>query len=102
MAKLRHFNFLFFIMTMKHIKGERFRKLFDALPKAIQDKANKQFQMLKTNHRHPSLHFKKIASEENLWSVRVDANYRALGVESKSGIVWRWIGTHSEFDKLLK
>jgi len=88
---------------MKHIKGGRFCKLFDALPKAIQAKANKQFQLLKADSKHPSLHFKKIASEENLWSVRVDANYRALGAESKSGrMVWRWIGTHSEFDKLFK
>lgn len=89
-------------MAVKHIKSDKFRKFFDALPKAIQAKANKQFQLLKADSKHPSLHFKKIASEENLWSVRVDANYRALGIESKSEIVWEWIGSHSGFDKRLK
>jgi len=48
---------------VKHIKDREFRKFFDALPKAIQDKANRQFQMLKTDHRHPSLRFKKVAGE---------------------------------------
>lgn len=89
---------------MKHYRNAKFRKLFDALPKAIQAKANKQFQLLKTNSKHPSLSFKKVAGEENRWSVRVDADYRALAYESKLGIgmVWYWIGKHSDVDKLLK
>lgn len=89
-------------MTVKHIKSDKFRKLFDALPKAIQTKANKQFKLLKADSKHPSLRFKKISSEENLWSARVDANYRALGIESKSEIVWEWIGSHSDLDNRLK
>lgn len=87
---------------MKHSKAREFHKFFDALPKAIQAKANRQFQMLKKDHRHPSMHFKKVAGEGIRWSVRVDANYRALGYELESEIVWYWIGTHSDFDKLLK
>jgi len=89
---------------MRHYKNARFRKLFDALPKAIQDKANKQFRLLKMNSKHPSLHFKKVAGEKERWSVRVDADYRAVGYEPKSGIgiVWYWIGKHSDVDKLLK
>jgi len=87
---------------MRHTKTPKFCKLFDALPKAIQAKANRQFQMLTTDPKHPSLRFKKVAGEENLWSVRVDANYRALGYEEESEITWRWIGAHSDFDKRLK
>lgn len=89
-------------MTVKHIKGERFRKLFNALPKEIQAKANKQFRLLKMDSKHPSLHFKRVAGEGMRWSVRVDANYRALGYEQESEIFWYWIGTHSDFDKRLK
>jgi len=89
---------------MRHYRSARFRKLFDALPRAIQAKANKQFQLLKMNSKHPSLHFKKVAGEEDRWSVRVDADYRAVGHESKSGtgIVWYWIGNHSDAEKVLK
>lgn len=89
-------------MTVKHRKSEDFRKFFDALPKAIQVKANKQFQLLKMDIKYPSLHFKKVAGQEGRWSVRVDANYRVLGYESASEIVWYWIGSHSEVDKMLK
>jgi len=87
---------------MKHSRTADFRKLFDALPKAIQAKANKQFQILKAGSKHPSLRFKKVASKENHWSVRVDANYRALGYASESRITWYWIGNHSGADKVLK
>jgi len=27
--------------------------------------------------------------------------YRALGVEIDEGMLWFWIGTHAEYDKLL-
>jgi len=87
---------------MRHTRTAEFCELFDALPRAIQDKANRQFQMLKANPKHPSLRFKKVASKENHWSVRVDANYRALARESETGVVWFWIGNHSGADKVLK
>ena len=28
--------------------------------------------------------------------------YRALGIEIDEGMLWFWIGTHAEYDKLLK
>jgi hypothetical protein len=36
-----------------------------------------------------------------IWSVRVGAHYRALGTEVEDGIVWVWIGTHDEYDKIV-
>ena len=47
---------------------------------------------------HPSLQFKRIGA---LWSVRVGRDYRALGKESDQHIVWFWIGSHSDYDKLV-
>lgn len=38
---------------------------------------------------------------ELLWSVRVGAHYRALGYEDPDGIVWFWIGTHADYDRIL-
>ena len=31
----------------------------------------------------------------------VGAHYRALAVEAKDGLVWFWIGTHADYDRLL-
>ena len=67
----------------------------------MQELADKNFELLKTDPHHPSLHFKKVGRKKQLWSVRVGAHYRALGVEKPEGIVWFWIGTQAEYNKLL-
>ena len=56
------------------------------------------FELLKADPHHPSLHFKKI---DRLWSVRVGAHYRALGLDNDDTVVWFWIGSHSDYDKLV-
>jgi hypothetical protein len=33
--------------------------------------------------------------------VRIDLDWRALGVVKESVIIWFWIGPHSEYEKLL-
>jgi hypothetical protein len=83
---------------LKHFAATRFWNLYSALPKDVQQLADKSFSLLKSNPRHPSLHMKKIGS---LWSVCVGDRYRALGVDVEDGILWIWIGTHAEYDKLL-
>ena len=60
--------------------------------------ADKSFVLLKANPKHPSLHFKRLV---NVWSVRVGSRYRAIGSETEDGILWLWIGTHDEYDKLV-
>ena len=50
---------------------------------------------------HPSLRFKKLAGTESIWSVRITAQYRAIGERRGDMISWVWIGTHNEFDKLF-
>lgn len=87
---------------MRHLTLPRFWKYYQELPKEIQILANKNYEILKTNPFHPSLHLKKIGRRRQLWSVRVGDSYRALGLEKPEGIVWFWIGTHEEYEKILK
>ncbi len=86
---------------MKHMTLPRFWRHYHQLPKETQALANKNFELLKADPYHPSLHLKKVGKTKQLWSVRVGANYRALGQEKPAGIVWFWIGTHAEYDQLL-
>ena len=86
---------------MKHLALPRFWRHYRQLPKEVQGLADKNFKLLKADPHHPSLHFKKLGKTKRLWSVRVGVHYRALGVEKPEGIVWFWIGTHAEYDKLL-
>jgi len=69
------------------------------LPLAAQKTADKNYEILKSNSKHPSLHFKKIG---RYWSVRVGLHYRALAIEVEKDLLWFWIGTHAEYDKLIK
>jgi hypothetical protein len=64
----------------------------------IRSLAKKNFQLLKADHSHPSLQFKKVGK---VWSARVGAHYRAVATQIEDGFLWVWIGTHSEYDKLL-
>jgi len=57
------------------------------------------YKKLKVNPKHPSLHFKEIGK---YWAVRVGIHYRALAVEVEEGLLWFWIGSHGEYDKIIK
>ncbi len=84
---------------MKHFAGPTFWSCYEKLPKRIRQLADKSFELLKTDPKHPSLHFKKVG---DFWSVRVGIRYRALGVEVKDGLIWFWIGSHSDYENLIR
>ncbi len=83
---------------MKHFASPDFWTCYQNLPALIQELADKNFRLLKANPRHPSLHFKKIGRYR---SVRVGIYYCALAVEVTDGLLWFWIGSHSDYDKIL-
>jgi hypothetical protein len=60
--------------------------------------ADKSYALLRQDPRHPSLHFKQVG---RFRSVRVGPHWRALGVQQEDDIVWFWIGSHADYDKLL-
>ncbi len=83
---------------MKHYASPSFWDCYSKLPPEIQRLADKNFELLKANSQHRSLHLKKIGK---YWSVRTGKHYRALGVEIETDILWFWIGTHADYDKLI-
>jgi len=64
----------------------------------VQKLADKNFDLLKANPQHPSLHFKKTGKYR---SIRIGRVYRALAVEHTDGLIWFWIGTHSDYDRMI-
>lgn len=85
---------------MKHYASTKFWQCFDALPLKIQKHAKSNYSLLKKNPQHPSLHFKKIY-HGRYRSVRIGLQYRAIGVPVSDDVQWFWIGTHSDYNKLL-
>ena len=82
-----------------HRTTEFFWKCFNLLPLKIQKIAKEQFNLLKSNQLHPSLHLKKVGK---VWSIRISLDYRALGVKEGGDFIWMWIGTHDEYKKMIK
>ncbi|RUU54171.1 hypothetical protein [Mesorhizobium sp. M2C.T.Ca.TU.002.02.1.1] len=84
---------------MNHFAAPSFWDAYDKLPKSIRMKADGRFAKLRADPFHPSLHFKRVG---RYWSARVDLDYRAVAVRDQDDMIWFWIGTHSEYERLLK
>lgn len=82
-----------------HRATQRFWAELESLSESVQKLAKKNFELLKDNPQHPSLHFKKVG---RFWSARVGLSYRALAVKVGSDFTWVWIGTHDEYDQMVK
>ncbi len=78
----------------------RFWRLFSALPADVQEDAREAYKRFRTNPNHPSLHFKKLEGEGNIYSVRIGLNYRAVAAVGGNRAVWYWIGDHDGYDRL--
>jgi hypothetical protein len=78
-----------------------FRQAFASLPNDVRRQAQRAYRLFRCDPRHPSLRFKKVDEESNVYSVRVGLGYRALGVMEGPIVVWFWIGSHTECDRLL-
>jgi hypothetical protein len=83
---------------LSHLAAKRFWRAFAALPEDVQKLARDNFELLKSNPQHPSLHFKRVGK---YWSARIGLSYRVLGQDSPLGIVWFWIGPHEEYERLI-
>jgi hypothetical protein len=88
---------------MKSELTDEFVKGFAGLPKRVQKTARKNYKLWKQNPSHPSLEFKKLNTKQAIYSVRAGIGWRAVGVmKNPHTIVWFWIGSHSNYDRLLK
>lgn len=84
---------------MNHFAAPSFWNCYKALPDVVQKLADKNFDLLKTNPSHPSLHFKKVG---RYWSVRVGIEHRAIAAKDNDAFVWFWIGQHDQYDRILR
>jgi hypothetical protein len=84
------------------VATRRFWALFHALPEDIRELAVKNYQLWRSNPQHPSLHFRRLQGRIDRFSVRVGDHYRAIGLQKADTTVWVWIGTHAEYDRLVR
>ncbi|MDQ7032368.1 MAG: hypothetical protein Q9M37_06595 [Desulfonauticus sp.] len=87
---------------MKYKAHPLFWKAYGSLNDKIKQQAKKSFELWRENPFHPSLHFKCVNKEENVWSLRISHVYRALCIFEKDTVIWFWIGNHDEYMRMIK
>ena len=61
---------------MNILFSERARRDYESMPAALQKIADKQFDFLMNDLRHPSLHAKKYEEERGIWQARINKSWR--------------------------
>jgi hypothetical protein len=79
-----------------------FREAFGRLPPDVQVDAQRAFELWLGNPRHPSLRFKKVHERPSIYSARIRLGWRALGELKDDTVTWFWIGSHADYEALLK
>lgn len=79
-----------------------FRRLFAALPAEVQQRARHSYLLWKDNPAHPGVEFKRVHPRQPIYSVRAGIGWRALGLRQGDTMIWFWIGSHAEYDGLLR
>ena len=93
---------------MRSRTTDRFRKLLERLPEEIRQQAGEAYKLFRQDPYHPRLHFKQIHQKQPTYSVRVTYRYRVVGRLVPQGsqegdvMVWFWIGSHEDYNKLLR
>jgi hypothetical protein len=75
-----------------------FWKCYALLPQEIQDLADKKFALFRIDPFNPSLGF---ARKGAVWTVDVGLRYRAIAWREDETLVWFWIGSHEDYNKLM-
>jgi hypothetical protein len=84
---------------MKSSTTPSFWRAYRTLNPDIQVEARKAYQLWKANPRHPSLRF---ARKGDFWSARITRDCRALARLHEGTFYWIWIGSHEEYQRLIK
>lgn len=43
----------------------------------------------------------KLGGYTNVWSVRINEQYRAVGERNGDTIIWVWVGSHNDFENMF-
>ena len=78
-----------------------FWRAYKRLSEPNRQAARRAYTIFTENPDHPLLRFKKLGGYDHVWSVRINEQYRAIGERRGDTVIWVWVGTHNEFDKLF-
>jgi mRNA-degrading endonuclease RelE of RelBE toxin-antitoxin system len=80
----------------------RFRKSLEELPQQVRAQAREAYRRFRDDPTHPSLQVKKVHPSLPIYSARVSRDYRAVAVVEQDEWIWFFIGSHADYDFLLR
>jgi hypothetical protein len=86
---------------MKSATLPSFWDRYEKFDRDLKARARKAYRLWSEDPFHPSLRFKCINREENIWSVRITLGYRALGILEGKTVTWFWVGGHDEYERFF-
>ncbi|MGH9637493.1 MAG: hypothetical protein ACRD72_21885 [Candidatus Angelobacter sp.] len=87
---------------MRSVRTNRFKSLYGRLPESVQREADEAYRRFSADPNYSGLNFERIqGTKAPLYSARVGLRHRAIAGRDGDTWVWFWIGSHSEYDKLL-
>ena len=87
-------------MTSRTTK--RFRKLLADLPPHVQKQAREAYIAWAQDPWQPKLQFKQIHATRPIFSARTGIDWRAVCIRTGDNALWYFIGSHADYDKLIK
>ena len=87
---------------MNSFLTEQFLNHYRTLPEHVREQARQAYALFVQDPYHPSLRFRRVHPTRPIFSARVGIDYRVVGLREGNDIFWYWIGSHSEYDQLLK
>ena len=83
---------------MRHFTTPEFWQLYNRLSQELRDLADKNYELLKADPSHPSLHFKKVGDCGRCGSACITG---PLPMNGRKAFVWFWIGSHAGYDAFM-
>ncbi len=75
--------------------------MYQRLPEQVKRQTFRAYHTFSKNPQHPGLRFKRVHPTQPIYSVRINRDYRAVGVINGDVIIWFWIGSHADYERLL-
>ena len=80
----------------------QFLELYRALPESFRQQVRQAYSLFQQDPHHPGLRFRLVHPTCPIFSARVGLRYRAVGIREGDDITWFWIGSHADYDHLLR
>ena len=86
-------------MNFRSFALREFWRCYEKLPASARVLADSKYALFQREPFHPSL---GLQQKGGVWTVDIGRSYRAIAERIGNDFQWFWIGSHEEYNKLLR